>query len=775
MNTLQPTNSANQTFSVRPELGEGSDGIAIKSNPSAAASGRTEVCVSPSRRHFIVGSAAIAGGGFALGFAALTSSSADAQGIAMVAPGDFEVTAWVVIKPDDTCIIRIARSEMGQGTRTGLAQLVTEELDCDWAKVATEYPSPGQSFARKRVWGEMSTGGSRGIRISEDYVRRGAAAARIMLLQAAGEQWKVPVTELTVAKGVITHAASKRTISYGKLAAAAGKLTPPDPKSITLKNPREWKVAGQSMRRLDTKSKLNGSLMYAADLRFDGMLCAAIKACPVHGGKLVSFDESKIKNMRGVKATVRVNEGTVAVLADTWWRAKTALDKLPIVWDEGEYAKASSATIAASLKAGLTETGGQYAGRVEGDAMKAIAGAAKKIEAIYTTPFLSHACMEPMGCTVRYTPERAEAWVPTQNGEASHTSLSESSGLPLDKCEIYKMDLGGGFGRRGGTQDYVQQATAIAKQFPGTHIKLLWSREEDQAHDFYRPISQAKMTAGLDAKGELVGMHVRISGQSINAWSNPLAIKDGKDERQMQGFWQQPHDAQWGYTVPNLLTEYAMRNTHVPVGPWRGVNTNQNGVYSECFMDECAKAAGKDPLEFRRALMKNHPKHLAVLNAAAAKFEWDKPLAPGRHKGIAQFMGYASYSAAAAEISVSPKGEIKVHRMAFALNSGHVVNPDQVAAQIEGSVAFALSAMFYGEVTVENGRMKELNFDSYRLLKLAEMPKVDTVLVPTFDFWGGVGEPTICVVGPAVLNAVFAATGKPIRNLPLKNEGYTFA
>ncbi len=732
--------------------------------------------VNASRRHFVVGSAAIAGGGFALGFAALTTSSAaDAQGLAMVAPGDAEVTAWVVIKADDTCIIRIARSEMGQGTRTGLAQLVTEELECDWAKVTTEYPSPGQSYARKRAWGEMSTGGSRGIRISEDYVRRGAAAARIMLLQAAGEAWKVPVSELTVSKGIITHAASKRTISYGKIAAAAGKLTPPDPKTITLRNPREWKVAGQSMRRLDTKGKLNGSLMYAVDLRFPGMLCAAIKACPVHGGKLVSFDESKIKSMRGVKGAVRVNDGTVAVLADTWWRAKTALDKLPIVWNEGEYAKASSATIATSMKAGLVETGGQYAGRTEGDAIKAIAGASKKIEATYSTPFLSHACMEPMGCTVRYTPERAEAWVPTQNGEASHTSLSESSGLPLDKCEVYKMDLGGGFGRRGGQQDYVQQATAIAKQFPGTHIKLLWSREEDQGHDFYRPLSMAKMTAGLDDKGELVGMHIRISGQSINAWVNPLAIKDGKDERQMQGLWQQPHDAQWGYTVPNLLTEYAMRNTHVPVGPWRGVNTNQNGVYSECFMDECAKAAGKDPLEFRRALMKNHPKHLAVLNAAAEKFDWNKPLASGRFKGIAQFMGYASYSAAAAEVSVTPTGAIKIHRMVFALNSGHVVNPDQVAAQIEGSVAMALSAIYFGEVTVENGRMKELNFDTYRLLKLAEMPKVETVLVPTFDFWGGVGEPTICVVGPAVLNAVYAATGKPIRNLPLKNEGYMVA
>jgi isoquinoline 1-oxidoreductase subunit beta len=731
--------------------------------------------INTSRRHFIVGSAAIAGGGFALGLAATWSPSTDAQGLATVASGDSEVTAWVVIKPDDTCIIRIARSEMGQGTRTGLAQLVTEELECDWAKVSTEYPSPGQSYARKRAWGEMSTGGSRGIRISEDYVRRGAAAARVMLLQAASEEWKVPVSELTVSKGIITHAASKRMVNYGKIAVAAGKLTPPDPKSITLRNPREWKVAGQSMRRLDTKAKLNGSLMYAADLRFPGMLCAAIKACPVHGGKLVSFDESKIKSLRGVKGAVRVNEGTVAVLADTWWRAKTALDKLPIVWDEGQYAKASSATIAASLKAGLVETGGQYAGRTEGDALKAIAGAAKKVEAAYSTPFLSHACMEPMGCTVRYTPERAEAWVPTQNGEASHTSLSESSGLPLDKCEVYKMDLGGGFGRRGGQQDYVQQATAIAKQFPGTHIKLLWSREEDQAHDFYRPISMAKMTAGLDDKGELVGMHIRISGQSINATVNPLAIKDGKDERQMQGFWAQPHDAQWGYTIPNLLTEYAMRNTHVPVGPWRGVNTNQNGIYSECFMDECAKVAGKDPLEFRRTLLKNHPKHLAVLNAAAEKFNWNKPLAAGRFKGIAQFMGYASYSAAAAEVSVTPTGAIKVHRMVFALNSGHVVNPDQVAAQIEGSVAMALSAIYYGEVTVENGRMKELNFDSYRLLKLAEMPPVETVLVPTFDFWGGVGEPTICVVGPAVLNAVFAATGKPIRNLPLKNEGYTFA
>ncbi len=731
-----------------------------------------------SRRRFVIGSSAFATGGLAIGFAGPFAALANAQAapsIASVGAGESEVTAWVVIKPDDSCVIRIARSEMGQGTRTGLAQLVTEELECDWAKVSTEYPSPGQSFARKRPWGEMSTGGSRGIRISEDYVRRGAAAARVMLLQAAANDWKVPVAELSVGKGVITHTASGRVTSYGKVAAAASKLAPPDPKSLTLKKPTDWKVAGKPMRRLDTRAKLNGALVYAADLRFDGMLCAALKDCPVFGGKLVSFDASKVTSMRGVKAVVRVNDTAVAVLADTWWRAKTALEKLPIVWDEGAYAKASSATIAATLKAGLTETGGKYAGRNEGDALKAIAGAAKKVEATYSTPFLAHACMEPMGCTVRYTPERAEAWVPTQNGEASHTSLSESSGLPLDKCEIYKMDLGGGFGRRGGTQDYVQQAMAIAKQFPGKHIKLLWSREEDQAHDFYRPISQAKMTAGLDANGELVGLHARISGQSINAWLNPTAIKDGKDERQVQGLWAQAGDAQFGYTIPNLLTEYAMRNTHVPVGPWRGVNTNQNGVYSECFMEEVAHAAGKDSLEFRRALMKNHPKHLAVLNAAAEKGRWGKPLPPGVYRGIAQFMGYASYSAATAEVSVSATGEVKVHRMVLALNCGHVVNPDQIAAQIEGSVAYGLSATFFGESTIENGRVKELNFDTYRILKLAEMPKVETVLVPTFDFWGGVGEPTICVVAPAVLNAIFAATGKPVRNLPLKNEGFTFA
>jgi isoquinoline 1-oxidoreductase beta subunit len=718
-----------------------------------------------SRRKFVVGSAA-AGGGLALGFNLPSGfGAAMAQG---AATNGTEVNIWVAIKPDDTCVIRIARSEMGQGTITGLAQLVAEELECDWKKVTTEQITPGTNLARKRAWGEMGTGGSRGIRTSQDYVRRGGAAARIMLLQAAADEWKVPVGELKVANGVITHAASQRSVSYGKIATAAAKIEPPDPKSIKLKDPKDWTIAGKPLKRLDTADKLNGSKVYAIDVKLPGMLCAAIKDCPVFGGKLKSYDEAKIAGMPGVRKVVKVKDTGIAVVADTWWRAKSALDALPIVWDEGAGAKQSDATIAEHLKEGLTATTINGT-RQNGDAPKAIQGAAKKVEAVYSTPFLAHACMEPMNATVKLSADKAEVWVPSQNVEASLAALSEASGVPLAKCDVHRLDLGGGFGRRGGTQDFVHQAVAIAKEFPDVPVKLIWSREEDQAHDFYRPISQCRLSAGLDAEGKLTGLHVRVSGQSINATLNQAAIVNGQDMRQLQGFYEEPGDAQLGYTVPNLLIEYVMRNTHVPVGPWRGVNTNQNGIYMECFMDEVARAAGKDPLEFRRGLMSQYPKHLAVLNAAAEKGDWGKPLPPGVHRGIAQFMGYGSYSAAVAEVSVSDQGKLKVHRMVLALNCGHAVNPDQIAAQVEGSVAYGLTATLYGECKVKDGRMVDLNFDTYEIMRLAEMPKVETVIVASHDFWGGVGEPTICVVAPAVLNAIYAATGKPVRSLPLKN------
>ena len=594
----------------------------------------------------------------------------------------------------------------------------------------------------------------------------------MMLLQAAANEWSVPVGELTVADGIVTHKDTARTTSYGKLAAAAAKLTPPDVKSIKLKNPKEWKIAGKPMRRLDTADKVNGAKIYAIDLKLPGMLYAAIKDCPVFGGKLVSFDDAKIKRRTGVQGALRVNESAVAVVADTWWRAKTALQVLPTVWDEGPNAKVSSATIAAHLKEGLTASDA-FADTNNGNALATIAGAAKKVEAVYSLPFVSHATMEPMNCTVRLTADKAEIWMPSQNAEASLAALSAVSGMPLEKCEAYNHGLGGGFGRRGGTQDYVRQAVAIAKQLPpGTPVKLLWSREEDQAHDYFRPVAQCKLAAGIDASGDLTALHIRVSGQSLNALLSPAAIKDGRDVRQLQGYWKEPGDAQFGYTVPNLLIEYTMRNTHVPVGPWRGVNTNQNGIFLECFMDEAARAAGKDPLEFRRAIMQKYPKHLGVLNAAAEKAGWGSPLPAGRFRGIAQFMGYASYSAAVAEVSVSKKGEVKVHRMVLATNCGHAVNPDQIAAQVEGGVVYGLSTLL-SECSVAKGRIVELNFDSYPLMKLAAMPKVETVIVPTYDFWGGVGEPTICVAAPAVMNAIFAATGKPVRSLPLKTQGLT--
>lgn len=721
-----------------------------------------------SRRKFLVGTAA-AGGGLALGFSLpFGISGAAAQGAASAA----EVNIWVVVQPDDTCVIRIARAEMGQGTLTGLAQLVAEELECDWKKVRTEQITAGQNLARKRVWGVMSTAGSRGIRESQDYVRRGGAAARMMLLQAAANEWGVPVADLRVAGGVITHAGSGRSTTYGKVAAAAAKLTPPDPKGIQLKNHGNWKIAGKPLRRLDTADKLNGKKIYAIDLKLPGMLHATVRDCPVFGGKLASFDDAKVRGMPGVKRVMKINDTTVAVVADTWWRAKKAMDALPIVWDEGPNAKVNSASIAEHLKSGLTSADA-FADIDTGDAPKAIAAAAKKIEAVYSVPFTSHTTMEPMNCTVRLSPDKAEIWLPTQNAEASLAALSSGSGLPLEKCETHVMDLGGGFGRRIGNQDVVRQGVEIAKAFPGVPVKMVWTREEDQAHDFYRPIAQCRLAAGVDANGNLAGLHLRVSGQSINAFANPAAIKDGKDRRQLQGLWPTlAGDAQIGYTHANLRTEYAMRNTHLPVGPWRGVNTNQNGIFLECFMDEVAKLAGRDPVQFRRALMSERPKHLGVLNAVAEKAGWGKPLPKGVHRGIAQFMGYGSYSAAVAEVSVSAKGEVKVHRCVFALDCGNAVNPDQVAAQIEGSVAYGMTTLL-SEISVDAGRVVETNFHNFRVMKIAEMPKVEVVLALTHDFWGGVGEPTICVVVPAILNAIYAATGKPVRSLPLSKQGLT--
>jgi len=557
-----------------------------------------------SRRSFLASSGASAGG-LVVSFHIPVAS---AQG--NIAP---EVNAWVVVKPDDTVVIRIARSEMGQGTLTGLAQLVAEELECNWTKVTTEYPTPGQNLARNRVWGDFSTGGSRGIRASQDYVRKGGAMARMMLVQAAADAWKVPAAECVAAASVITHTPTRRKTTYGRVAAAAGKLTPPAATSVVLKDSKDWKLAGKRLARLDTVKKTTGAQDYGIDLKLPGMLNAAIKDCPVFGGKVKSFNAAAIEQRPGVKKVVQVGSTAVAVVADTWWRAQSALDALPIEWDLGANAQASSTSIAEFLKAGL-DAKDAVVGNANGDAPGAIASAARKIEAVYSYPYQNHATMEPMNATALWTPERCEAWAPTQNGDAAFAATAEAAGLPPAKCEFYKLYLGGGFGRRGRT-DYVTQAVQIARQMPGIPIKLIWSREEDMQHCFYHPVTQCKLTAGLDAQGNITGLHMRISGQSILATVAPQNIKDGKDPVVFQGLNASGPEASIGYSFPNLLIDHAMRNPHVPAGFWRGVNLNHNAIYLESFIDEIAHATGQDPLALRRKLMANHPKHLAVLTS----------------------------------------------------------------------------------------------------------------------------------------------------------------
>ena len=719
--------------------------------------------VTLSRRRFMVG-AATASAGLALGVLKPRTAAA-----ALTEIPD-EVNAWVVIKPDDSVIIRIARSEMGQGTLTGLAQMAAEELECDWSKVDWEYPTPRQNLLRDRVWRSFATGGSRGIRESHQYVREGGAAARLMLIEAAAGRWQVPIAECSATNSIITHKPTGRTLTYGAVADDAAKLAPP--LEVKLKDAKDWKVIGQPVKRLDTADKLNGKQVFGADIQLPDMLNAAVSACPVFGGTRKSFAAATVANMPGVKGVVPIDNNAVAVVADTWWRAQKALQALPIEWDFGAGGALNQADIVAGLDEGLTaET--PLVGNRNGDADTALESADTVVEAVYSYPYLNHATMEPMNATARWSEDFCEVWCPTQNGEAAHAAAAEAAGLPLEQVDVHKVHLGGGFGRRGGP-DYVRQAVLIAKQFPGTPVKLLWSREEDMMQGFFHPITKARIRGGLDTDGNLKALHLRISGQSIIAGLMPNRLQNGVDFATFQGLLPQG-DQGISYQFENLLVDHAMRNTHIRPGFWRGVNVNPNAVYMECFLDELAHAAGTDALAFRKPLMAANPKGWAVLQAVAERSGWATRKEDGRHLGLAVFHAFGSDVAACAEVTVEANDALRIKRIVAATDPGICVNPQQTEAQVEGSFVYGLSALLYGECTVADGQIEQRNFDTFPSLRIAQMPEVETIVMPSGGFWGGVGEPTIAVAAPAVLNAIFAATGKRYREVPLKRSGLKFA
>ncbi len=716
-----------------------------------------------SRRSFLLRSATVSGGLLLeVTLPAYSSAETGTQTAAAESSSNGpEVTAWVLVNPDDSVIIRVARVEMGQGSFTGLPMLVAEELGCDWSKIQAEYASTSEHLRRNRIFGTMLTGGSRSIRDSHEYLRQAGAAARIMLTTAAAQQWGVPVSECLAANSLITHTPTKRQLRYGAVAAEAAKLDiPQDP---PIKDPTDWTVLGQSAERFDIPDKVTGKTQFAIDTKLPGMLYASIAHCPVFGGRLKSVNADKVNKMRGVVKVVSLEDAVAVVAEESWWNAHQAVRALSIEWDFGENANVSSDSIMEFLREGINLKKAPVS-RDEGDVETAFAAAAKTVEAEYYAPYLEHATMEPQNCTVLYTDDRVDVWAPSQNSEATAAVTAETAQVPIAKVEVHKVHLGGGFGRRGLFIEFVRQAVRIAKTMPGKPLKLIWSREEDIQHGRYRPVALVRMKAALDASGEPTAWSVRQADQSIFSAIRPSLIKDGIDVVNVRTFADAP------YAFPNIHMEYAMRNTHVPPGPWRAVAHTHNPYFRESFIDELAHAAGQEPYQFRRKLLAQAPKDLAILDAVAKAADWEKSLPEGVHRGIAVQDAYGSYTAAVIEASVNAEGVLKVHRVVVGIDCGYVANPDSVRAQVEGSVVFGLTAALYGEITIKDGRVEQSNFHDYKMMRIAEMPKVEVVLEPSGGFWGGAGEPGVAPLAPALCNAIFAATGKRIRSLPLSQH-----
>jgi len=676
-----------------------------------------------------------------------------------------ELTAWVVIEPDDTVVIRVARSDMGQGVFTSLPMLVAEELECDWARVRPEYAPPAEHLARKRIWGNMVTTDSVSVRTSQDYLRMAGAQARTMLLSEAAARWGCSIEECSAKNGVVTHIPTRRRLRYGALAEAAGRR--PVPADVVLKPSRDWQLIGTSVRQFDTQAKVTGKLIYAIDVRLPGMLHAAVSACPALNGKLKSYDATQVMLLPGVRQVVPVGDAAVAVVATTWWQAKTALEALQLTWDESAGAGLSTDAIRKTLQQGLNATDVAIGQRI-GDVDSAMASAARVLRADYEVPYLAHATMEPQTCTAHVTDGRAEVWAPTQNGEGTVAAVAQTLGIDPSKVVVHKCHLGGGFGRRGLSQDWAHQAVLIAKAV-GQPVKMIWTRQEDITHDYYRPMVIARLSAGFDADGKLMAWKARVCGSSIAARLAPQWMRNGQDIGMMNGFLK----ADMLYDLPNFEVSYAMRNNAVPVGFWRGVNYSQNSFFRECFLDEMAHESGHDPYRFRRQLLARAPRSLAVLDEAARRANWGRAPA-GRHQGIAVVEFDDAVCAQVVELSVDADGVVKVHRVICVLDPVHVVHPDAVIAQMEGCILQGIGAVLTGDITIKDGRVEQTNFHDYPLLRMNEVPRIETYLIPSGGDpaarWGGVGESGLPPLAPAMINAVFAATGQRIRTLPLRQH-----
>ncbi len=710
-----------------------------------------------SRRQILTAGAAT-GGGLLLGWH-LDAQAGVLGAAAKATRSVFAPNAFIRIGTDGRITLIMCQVEMGQGTYTSMPMLLAEELEVGLDQVRLEHAPPDDKLYANPLFGDQETGASTSVRVFYEPLRRAGATARTMLVAAAAATWKVDPASCRAQKGVVTHSPTGRTLTYGALADKAARL--PVPAQVALKDPKDFKLIGTPAKRLDTPAKVNGTAQYGIDVRLPGMKIATVAASPVVGGKVASLDDSKARAIKGVRQIVRLDD-VVAVVADHMWAAKQGLAALDIHWDDGPNATVSTADVVQGLAA-ATQAPGVVA-RKEGDAAAGIANAPTKMEAVYQVPFLAHAAMEPINCTVHVRPDRCEVWTGSQVLTRAQATAAKVTGLPLEKVVVHNHYLGGGFGRRL-EHDYVTQAVRIAQQVAGP-VKVIWTREEDIRHDVYRPYYYDRVAAGVDERGQPIAWMHRLAGPAILARYLPAAFRDGIDPDGLDGA------VHLLYDIPAIQVEFVRHEEPVlNTGFWRGVGVTHNTFVIESFIDELAAAAKQDPVEYRRTLLGKSPRARAVLDLAAKAAGWGGPLPAGRGRGVSLlYSGWGSYLAQVAEVAVSKSGEVRVHRIVCAVDCGTVVNPDTVKAQIEGGIIFGISGALYGEVTLKNGRVQQSNFNDVRVLRINETPAIEVHLVRNGEAPGGIGEPGTAVTAPAVANAVFAATGKRIRTLPLERH-----